>query len=158
MKRLPKHVIRTILTLLLGVLAIYQFSSREKPYSEAEDPKPRAVSDYALTPGVIENSFSNEVSDVIVTEEGTIVKVLPDDTEGSRHQRFIVELSSGHTVLIAHNIDLAPRVPDLRKGEPIIFCGEYEWNKKGGVIHWTHHDPQGRHQDGWLEFRGNRYR
>ena len=83
--------------------------------------------------------------------------VLADDNEGSRHQRLIVELASGHTLLIAHNIDLAPRVAGVRSGDTLIFRGEYEWNQQGGVIHWTHHDPQGRHPDGWLRHRGRTY-
>ena len=86
-----------------------------------------------------------------------MVKVLPDDNEGSRHQKFILELASGQTILIAHNIDLAPRIPDLRDGESVSFYGEYEWNERGGVVHWTHHDPQGRHVDGWLKHDGKTF-
>lgn len=88
---------------------------------------------------------------------GKVVRVLPDDNDGSRHQRFIVRLSSGRTLLIAHNIDLAPRVPSIRVGDTVSFNGEYEWNDKGGVIHWTHRDPQNRHQAGWIEHKGKRY-
>jgi hypothetical protein len=89
--------------------------------------------------------------------KGIVIKVLPDDNQGSRHQRFILKLHSGQTLLIAHNIDLAPRLSNLRKGDTVAFNGEYEWNKKGGVIHWTHHDPRGRHEPGWLKYNGRTY-
>ena len=92
-----------------------------------------------------------------VQSGGEVIRVLSDDNEGSRHQRFIVRLSSGRTLLIAHNIDLAPRVASLRVGDTVSFNGEYEWNDRGGVIHWTHRDPQNRHQAGWIEHRGKRY-
>jgi hypothetical protein len=88
---------------------------------------------------------------------GTVSRVLPDDNDGSSHQRFILQLSSGRTLLIAHNIDLAPRVSSLKEGDTVSFYGEYEPNDKGGVIHWTHSDPQGRHTPGWLEHNGRRY-
>lgn len=86
-----------------------------------------------------------------------VKRILPDDNEGSRHQRFIVELSSGQTLLIAHNIDIAPRIPDLRVGDEVAFGGEYDWNPEGGVIHWTHHDPGGQHPGGWLKHGGQTY-
>jgi len=88
---------------------------------------------------------------------GTVVRVLSDDNDGSRHQRFILELASGRTLLIAHNIDLAPRIPGIRKGDKVEFHGEFRSNPQGGVIHWTHHDPQGRHPGGWLRHRGRTY-
>jgi hypothetical protein len=92
-----------------------------------------------------------------VNGSGTVVSVLSDDNDGSRHQRFILEVSAGRTVLIAHNIDLAPRVRSLSEGDIVSFFGQYESNDRGGVIHWTHKDPQGRHVDGWLEHDGQRY-
>jgi hypothetical protein len=89
--------------------------------------------------------------------QGTVTKLLPDDNMGIRHQRFIVRLPSGQTVLIAHNIDIAPRINFLRVGDTVIFSGEYESNPQGGVIHWTHHDPGGRHASGWLKHNGQTY-
>lgn len=89
---------------------------------------------------------------------GTVVRVLSDDNDGSRHQRFVVELESGRTVLIAHNIDVAPRIDGLRPSDSVSFFGEYEWNERGGVIHWTHHDPRGRHVDGWIDYEGKRFK
>lgn len=95
-------------------------------------------------------------SDVMVECEGRVARILPDDNEGSRHQKFIVEILGGPSVLFAHNIDLAPRAP-VRTGAMIGFRGEYEWTDKGGVIHWTHHDPKGRREGGWLRVDGHIY-
>ena len=92
-----------------------------------------------------------------VTGSATVDRLLSDDTRGSQHQRFIVKLGSGQTVMFAHNIDLAPRIDSLRAGDSISFSGEYEWNERGGVIHWTHHDPRGRHVDGWIKHHGKTY-
>jgi hypothetical protein len=88
---------------------------------------------------------------------GTVVRVLSDDNDGSRHQRFILRLAGGRTLLIAHNIDLAPRIPGIRAGDTVEFYGEFRSNPEGGVIHWTHHDPQGRHPGGWLRHKGRTY-
>lgn len=89
---------------------------------------------------------------------GIVTRVLADDNDGSRHQRFILELPSRRTLLVAHNIDVAPRIPGLKRGDVVEFYGVFENNERGGVIHWTHHDPRGQHTDGWLEHKGRRYR
>lgn len=102
-------------------------------------------------------AFQNRLSDIQVQDSGTVIKILKDDLKGSRHQKFILRLSSGQTLLVAHNIDLAPRINRIKRGDNIEFYGEYEWNAKGGVIHWTHHDPKGRHAAGWLKHNGRTY-
>ena len=108
--------------------------------------------------GRIVRLYQEEHSGEVVEGIGTVERVLRDDHDGSRHQRFILRLSSGHTLLVSHNIDLAPRVTDLEEGDQILFRGQYEWNDRGGVLHWTHHDPGGRRQGGWLQHGGTTYR
>ncbi|CAH1588921.1 conserved exported hypothetical protein [Vibrio owensii] len=106
---------------------------------------------------VLKQAYQSQQSDVQVRGSGVVIRVLGDDNVGSRHQKFILKLESRQTLLVAHNIDLAPRVANLNVGDRIEFNGEYEWNSKGGVLHWTHHDPQGRHEGGWLKHNGRTY-
>ncbi|ACP07376.1 TPA: DUF3465 domain-containing protein [Vibrio cholerae] len=106
---------------------------------------------------VLQQAYQSQQSDLQVQGFGQVVKVLPDDNDGSKHQKFILKLNSGQTLLVAHNIDLAPRIPNLKVGDSVEFYGEYEWNKKGGVLHWTHKDPQNRHAHGWLKHNGQVY-
>ena len=106
----------------------------------------------------LQTAYRNHQSDLQIQGEGTVTRVLPDDLEGSRHQRFILEMDTGQTLLVAHNIDLAPRINGLEAGDTVEFFGEYEWNSKGGVIHWTHDDPNHTHAGGWLKHHGRTYR
>ncbi len=101
-------------------------------------------------------AFAAQRSDVQVAGTGVVLRLLADDNDGSRHQRFIIKLADGQTVLVAHNIDVAPRLSAIARGDTVRFNGEYEWNESGGVLHWTHRDPAGRHVAGWLEHDGRR--
>lgn len=105
----------------------------------------------------IAHANQNRLSNIQVHGSGTVIRMLPDDNNGSRHQRFILRLANHQTVLIAHNIDIAGKVNSLRKGDDIEFFGIYEWNDKGGVVHWTHKDPNGQHPDGYLKYVGLTY-
>ncbi len=104
----------------------------------------------------IEHVIASRANGAWVEIAGNVVRLLPDDREGVEHQRFILRLKSGRTVLVAHNIDLAQRVP-VQVGDAVRLRGRYEWNDKGGVIHWTHHDPGNRQSGGWIERKGIRY-
>ena len=106
----------------------------------------------------IAQAFANKTSDVWVNGKGVVSAILPDDNKGSRHQKFILDLGKGLTVLVAHNIDLAPRIGNLQKNHRVEFRGEYEWNQKGGVVHWTHHDPAGRREGGFLRHQNKVYK
>jgi hypothetical protein len=102
-------------------------------------------------------AFENQQSDVQVMGSGKVIRLLSDDNKGSRHQRFILQLNNKQTLLVAHDIDLAPKISNLSIGDHVQFYGEYEWNHKGGVIHWTHRDPQNKHANGWLKHMGKMY-
>ena len=106
----------------------------------------------------LQAAFDEGRSGVWVEGHATLVRHLADDHDGSRHQRFVVRLGSGQTLLLSHNIDIASRLTDTRAGDRISFRGRYEWNEMGGVVHWTHRDPQGRLEGGWIEAAGKRVR
>ena len=107
--------------------------------------------------GVLKRAYQSQQSDIQVKGSGKVTRILPDDNDGSRHQKFILRLKNRQTILVAHNIDLAPRINKLNVGDFVQFYGEYEWNSRGGVIHWTHKDPRNNHKHGWLKHRGQVY-
>jgi hypothetical protein len=143
---------------LIAILAFLSCSNTTSPVS-SENPSSSAglhsssssQDEYEYTPdATLQNAFETQQSDLQVLIRARIIKLLSDDTVGDRHQRFIVELESGQTLLVAHNIDIAPRIEDLAVGDEVAIYGVYEWNDEGGVIHWTHVDPDGNHPEGWI--------
>jgi hypothetical protein len=102
-------------------------------------------------------AFNGKKSNIFVEGSGTVKKLLADDNKGSRHQKFLVTISDEQTLLFAHNIDLAPRLDALAVGDVVTFRGEYVYNPKGGVMHWTHKDPDGNKQGGWIKHSGKTY-
>lgn len=136
------RIIRNVLFILVFILIALRFYTTHGPTEITDSP--------AYDSSEITRAYSKQLENIQVRGSGTVVKLLRDDLKGSRHQKMIVRISTDHTILIAHNIDLAPRLNNLKEGDTIQFSGEYEYNDKGGVVHWTHHDPKGRHPDGWI--------
>ena len=95
--------------------------------------------------------------DAWIEGQGVVVRLLSDDHDGSRHQRFVVDMRNGQTLLVVHNIELAERVP-VGMGDRVRFRGNYEWNELGGVVHWTHRDPMGGDEGGYVHHRDETYR
>lgn len=152
------------LVIIAVVIALYLLQPDSKKSVPAEMNTPVEQAIHADVHTVDEDvaqltaAYQQQKSGVQLSGQGKVIAILPDDNEGSRHQRFILVINDQHTVLVAHNIDLAPRLDRLQKGDTVEFYGEYEYNPKGGVIHWTHHDPQGRHVEGWLKHKGVVYK
>ena len=145
---------KKLLFILIIGLAVYGFIQQAPRFFSAGK---FFNSELSTSDSALEKAFKNKQSNIQVEGSGKVIKILPDDTQGSRHQKFIIKLNSGQTLLIAHNIDIAPRVNGLNLGDYIKFYGEYEWNSKGGVVHWTHHDPSDRHESGWISHGGKMY-
>ena len=147
--------------ILLATLAVCLFSAAVAGCSSSAPPAGSSATDSpaSTTSGdaVFAKAFADHKSDIEVTGQGTVQQLLADDTSGERHQRFIVELASGQTLLIDHNIDVAPRVSGLQVGDTVEFKGEYVWNNQGGLVHWTHRDPSGDHAAGRIKYQGKTY-
>lgn len=132
----------------------------QRPAAPAEASSPAAAdatADAQAAADQIDALFEARRSDVVLTAPLRVVHLLPDDNEGDRHQRFLADTANGLTLKIAHNIDLADRVP-LSVGDAVTVKGEYEYNDKGGVLHWTHRTHGNHpHPHGYIEHRGVRY-
>ena len=137
------------LLVIIGLVA-YQYFYPQDTELQAPDSAEHADN-------VVKAAFDAKRSRVWLETQGRVTRILSDDNEGSRHQRFILEVGDGHTVLVAHNIDLANRVP-LSQGDTVDLRGRFEWNDRGGVIHWTHHDPNGSQVGGWIRRNGEMYK
>ena len=142
---------------LIAFLSAAYFAYIQLPESIDSVTTDQTILDSSEVEQVLEAAFYNRTSDLQVELTAVVSRVLPDDLKGSRHQRFIIELHSGLSLLIAHNIDVAPRVTDFRSGDRVTVYGEYEWNERGGVIHWTHRDKRGKHIDGWIKHNDKIY-
>jgi len=143
---------QTIILVLAVLLGLYVFIDRNDWFFE------KPIQEPAGSSANISHLFENRISNAQVEGAGSVKAILRDDLKGSRHQKFILTLPNGITVLISHNIDLAPRIDTIKIGDQVAFYGEYEWNNKGGVIHWTHHDPKKKHIGGWLKHNNRIYR
>jgi len=142
-----------VVGLVLAVVYVYQARSP----GQARSPDAGLVPSAAPAPGAaaVLEAFNARRSGVEVEAIGVVARRLADDRKGLPHERFILRVGD-LTVLVAHNTELAPPVP-VSVGDTVEVRGEYEWNQLGGVIHWTHRDPDGRHAPGWIRLRGRLY-
>ena len=150
---------QTILTLVLCLVSVLGcIPAANEPDTTCPSCQPPNALDSLLTPiSTIESLFADKDSNVTVTVKATITAILSDDTVGDRHQRFIIRLSNGQTLLVAHNIDIGARVVGISTGSVVYVHGDYIWNSQGGLVHWTHRDPDAIHENGWIIFAGVTY-
>lgn len=149
---------RSYLVFILLVLTFTACSASSSPPNSSPQSESAPVSVVAsMDAGAIVEAFATRRNLPQVQGSGIVTKVLKDDTKGLQHQKFLLKVSENITILIAHNIDLAARVADIREGDSVEFNGEYIYTPKGGTVHWTHKDPRGNHVAGWLKHNGKTY-
>ena len=146
---MTKQTVTLLLSLFIATVSVTTYAYNLTPQESAALVK---SSDW-----ILKQAFLKKKSGIQVQGQGIVTQLLSDDLAGDRHQRFILQLSSGQTLLIAHNIDIAPRLVGLRIGGIVIFYGQYEWNSQGGLIHWTHNDPSREHINGGLKYKNETY-
>lgn len=105
---------------------------------------------------LVEKAWQNQQSNVVVQVEGKVIVEFPDFKDLSTHQQFMIVLENNHRVLVSHDIGIAKPV-NVGIGSVVRVKGEYDWTRDGGVIHWTHRDPEGRREGGWVELDGIRH-
>lgn len=135
------------LTLLFALLAVAACAA---PVASTAAP--------AADNAAVARAFAEHRSNVEVTAEGQVTRLLADETSDTgTHQRFLLALrGSTQTLLVTNNVSIGKRVP-VAAGDALVVHGEYVWNDQGGLVHFTHHDPQGSHPGGWIERQGVRY-
>ena len=87
-----------VLVLLMPVLKVSFPFSWSMPMANAASQnnfrRPQIKGDDALM-----EAYRNGESDLIVEGNGKVEKLLPDDLKGSKHQKFILRLASGQSIL-----------------------------------------------------------
>ena len=147
------------LLVVLGVVSYALGRSRAQrapPPAAAVEPVPAPAAAPPATDRAILAAIERHRSEIWGVAAGTVERLLEDDRKGIPHQRFILRIETGTTILIEYNLDLAPRVP-LEVGDSVVVRGEYHWSELGGRIHWVHHDPSGAPGGGWLKVRGKTF-
>ncbi len=116
---------------------------------------------------LIMDAAKNQKAGITVQHWGTVTKLVDDHADGSGGgvgdgsdgtlQKFVVTLENGHVLLMAHDTAIAPRIP-LVVDDVVEFRGRYDWNALGGLVYFTHHDPEMVRDDGWIRYKGKVYR
>jgi hypothetical protein len=99
----------------------------------------------------LKQATEEKAHDVEIVVTGTVVRLLKDDTEGTEHQRWILEDDFGDTVMVVHNISRFERLSGVEEGEKMEVKGLYSWDEHGGYIHRVHERLHGHDgEDGYV--------
>jgi hypothetical protein len=98
---------------------------------------------------------------VQVTATGSVARVLGTRVGPSgAHTGFLLHLrgseGGGLTVRVETNVDITGPIA-VQAGDDVAVRGEYIYDPRGGIIHYTHHDPRGRHPGGYVRVGGRVY-
>ena len=157
MKKQPLKQVLKFAGALIVLAVLYKAGLLEKAATPPQATGPSQTSQTSQVPPGGTGGESRPVPPGAFHGFGKVYRLLPDDNAGTTHQRSLLRLDDGSSLLVAHNTSLAPRLNGLKPGDIVEFCGEFVDNEKGGLVHWTHRDPRGRHAAGWLRHNGRIY-
>ncbi len=103
----------------------------------------------------LHQDIQNSTSGAEVTFDATVVN---DPVQSGDHERFEVKTTTGETLEVDHNTNLAPAVP-VHKGDGVVIHGQLyiDPGPRYGV-HCTHlHTSGGCPYAGWIEYNNNYY-
>ncbi|HEX5274084.1 MAG TPA: DUF3465 domain-containing protein [Candidatus Rubrimentiphilum sp.] len=117
-----------------------------------------ALTGCASGPVTVEKAMSlcaRGATAVEVTANGSVAQLVGNASSATAtHEGFVLR-SGAFAIRVENNTTITGQIP-LSRGEAVSLQGQYECND--GVIHWTHHDPRGRHIGGFIEAGGKIYR
>jgi len=105
---------------------------------------------------VVEDAFRSRQSSIMAEVTGTVARVLLDDKDDLRNQKFIIRLPNDQSVLVVHDQKAGRRVP-VSVGDTVLVRGEYMWTETGGTLRNTQRDFSPRRLHGWIDHKGDRY-
>ena len=139
---------RSILSALLLVASLSSATSLFSTNAFADAP--------AGQEQIIEAQESGRGLSFVEVKNVQVVQVLPDEVSANQHQKWMVKLANGRTLLCVYNIDITQRVP-IQVGDTVSMGGQYIFTHAGGLIHWLHADPRAERPNGYVDLNGTRY-
>jgi len=103
----------------------------------------------------LHQDVQNSTNGAEVTFDAT---VLNDPVQSGDHERFEVKTTTGETLEIDHNTNLAQAVP-IHKGDGVVIHGQLYIDPGPHYgVHCTHaHTSSGCPSPGWIEYADNYY-
>lgn len=151
-RHIPSLFFLVAVTILPILASAWGCSNQSEQRAQAEQTTYSASSSQISADQEVLDAQKKNMSKIHVTFSALVYKLLPDDTKGIPHQRFLLRLSNNTTVLVAHNTNLGPYLT-IHPGDWVDISGEYIWNKKGGLVHYTHPSTNGFTKGGWIKIR-----
>ncbi|HET9030097.1 MAG TPA: DUF3465 domain-containing protein [Candidatus Aquilonibacter sp.] len=105
------------------------------------------------------DAYGGQLTNGEVVADGTVRQILGERRGRSGdHEGYLIQLGGDCDLVlkVETNTDITGPIP-LRPGERVVVKGVYIYNPMGGLIHWTHHDPGGRHEGGFVKAGGLLY-
>lgn len=113
---------------------------------------------YEIEPGfsTVQDAYRAHQSGMMAEVTGTVARILIDDKDDLRNQKFIIRLSNGQMLLVIHDQVASERVP-VSVNDTVLVRGKYQWSETGGTLQFTRRDHSTRRMHGWIEHQGKRY-